>query len=278
MCDNKRFQARFPIHRIRYHDRGSIAGIQLAAAPPFIEPQRRWRTLDRTHELNRLRSMTASIGANKIAECLQEFGDSRLAPKTGIHAIQLHAAHGYLLSLLLNPDFNVREDEYSIKEDWLDRFVESVRVRLSESSLLSFRTSIYAGVRSKVAEFDSTLALTKRFIRLGVDYVDLSAGYYTINRTLIYPIADKKAKSQLPYYEAAAAIARQVSKPIVFAGNLRDVRSIPSDMPDNLIIAAARALIADPTFAEKSALELRTRSLDAIEQTNVTISRAESIK
>ena len=235
-------------------ERGSIPGIQLAEAPSALEPQRKWRTPDQAKELDRLREMTANFSAAEIARCLQEFADcAARAADCGFTAIQMHAAHGYFLSLLLNPDCNVRNDEYALKEDWLESFVQTVRGRLSASSLLSFRTSIYAGFSSELTEFDSTLALTKRLAGLDVDYIDLSAGFYTIDRTLIYPVAGKDAKSELPYYGPASTIARQIAKPIVFAGNLRDVRSLPPDMPDNLIVAAARALIADPAFAEKSA-------------------------
>jgi NADPH2 dehydrogenase len=112
---------------------------------------------------------------------------------------------------------------------------------------------MYAGFREESAEFDSTLDVIERLATVDVDYIDLSAGFYTVDRTLIYPVGSKTSRSELPYYRAASAIARRIAKPVVFAGNLRDVRALPSDMPENLMVAAARAFIADPTFAEKSA-------------------------
>jgi 2,4-dienoyl-CoA reductase-like NADH-dependent reductase (Old Yellow Enzyme family) len=53
------------------------------------------------------------LGRDEIKDLVQEFGDAAgRAKKAGFDAVQLHAAHCYLISPFLNPYFNRRQDEY----------------------------------------------------------------------------------------------------------------------------------------------------------------------
>jgi 2,4-dienoyl-CoA reductase-like NADH-dependent reductase (Old Yellow Enzyme family) len=118
--------------------------------------------------------------------------------------------------------------------------------------LLSFRINAYAGIVDRAIELDDAIVLAKKLSHCGVHLIDLSAGLYTLDRNLIYPCG--KDDISLPYYEAAVAVAQKVASVVAFAGNVRDVRSVPTRLPANVMVSAARAFIADPQFAVKSAL------------------------
>lgn len=231
-------------------NRGSVAGIQLAQAPSELNPDRKWRSLDVSRELHRLQEIVRRFTAPQIGEFLDSFAEAaERATNCGFRAVQVHAAHGYLLALLLDEACNVRSDEYRFGSDWVERFVEAMRRRVSRGTLLSFRLSIYTTLRDKHEEFEATLLLARRLARAGIDYLDVSAGFYTVDRTLIYPVASKSS-TDIPYFERASIIAANAEIPTVFAGNLRDVRALPS-LPENVMVSAARAFMADAKVAEK---------------------------
>jgi len=118
---------------------GSLAGIQLASAPIDLSPSLFWRCRDARREERRLRHLVMGLSEGSIAESLEQFVNStRLAATSGFDVIQIHAAHGYLLSLLLSSVVNMRYDRFSFDGRWLDDFVAQLQVA---DALLSFRIS-----------------------------------------------------------------------------------------------------------------------------------------
>jgi 2,4-dienoyl-CoA reductase-like NADH-dependent reductase (Old Yellow Enzyme family) len=118
-----------------------------------------------------------------------------------------------------------------------------------DGALLSVRINVSVGMFAPQVELQIAQALADRLCRAGVDIIDLSAGFYTLDRQLIYP---NRGDGSPPYYPAARAIALKTTALVSFAGNVTDLRRIPADAPPNLLVAVGRALIADPDFATKS--------------------------
>jgi 2,4-dienoyl-CoA reductase-like NADH-dependent reductase (Old Yellow Enzyme family) len=233
--------------------RGSLAGIQIASSPIGLSPSRPWRTPNLATEVNRLQQLTAGLTQSDLRGSISQFiNTALLSVEAGFDFIQIHAAHGYLLSLLLNPEINRRADHYACDGPWLGEFVDALRASLA-STLLSFRISIASGFadQKREREYDSDLVV--RLAGYGVDLIDLSAGLYTVDRHLIYP---SLRAGPAPLFSIARDLALKVPCLVAFAGNVLDLRDLPTDMPRNLFCAAGRAFIADPDFADKSAREL----------------------
>jgi 2,4-dienoyl-CoA reductase-like NADH-dependent reductase (Old Yellow Enzyme family) len=233
-------------------NRGSVPGIQLAEAPPLLAPRRRWRAESATDELTRLRKMIESLNAIEIREDIRNFIQAAArATEAEFGAIQIHAAHGYLLSLLLNRSINQRRDDYRHDGEWVAKFVSKLRSTVGDENLLSFRINVCSGIQAQTVELNDAMAQARTLSDFGVDLIDLSAGLYTLDRNFIYPAG--KNETTLPYYTAAAAMASKLKCVVAFAGNVRDIRLLPQLLPVNMMVSAARAFIADPQFATKSA-------------------------
>ncbi|MEX2446069.1 MAG: NADH:flavin oxidoreductase/NADH oxidase [Dehalococcoidia bacterium] len=104
---------------------------------------------------------------------------ARRAASIGFRAVEVHAAHGYLLHQFLSPYTNMREDEYGGSFDG--------RVRLTLDTVRAVRDAFPAElpvfVRVSATEYvedgwdvDDTVALAKRLKDAGVDLVDVSSG------------------------------------------------------------------------------------------------------
>jgi len=228
---------------------GSLAGIQLANSPAGLTPQPNWVAPDPAREIERLRLLIHDLPPENLRHHLSRFiSSATLAAKAGFDMIQIHAAHGYLLSLLLSPAVNTRSDEFRFPSRWLPAFIDKLKSTVGHC-ILSFRISLFTGLMPTSDEFPQAQTLASTLAAGGVDLIDLSSGFYTLDRRLIYPNRDFGAA---PYYPFARIIANLVSCLVSFAGNVTDLRLLPDDMPPNLLVSVGRALIADPQFAQKS--------------------------
>lgn len=228
---------------------GSLPGIQLANAPRSLAPPRNWRAGNQSQEVRRLREIVSGYGTSDVTLALAQFVESaRLAVLAGFEVVQLHAAHGYLVSLLLHPATNRRKDQYSQSESWFERLLYELRSAIGEA-LLSVRLSVGTGILEEKEE----LALAKETLRRAsgaeVDILDLSAGFYTIDRRLIYP--DRKWDGPV-YRNWLSEITGGLPQIIALAGRITDLNRVHSPLPANPMLNLGRALIADSEFVDKS--------------------------
>ncbi len=102
---------------------------------------------------------------------------AKRAQSIGIDAIELHAAHGYLLHQFLSPVANQRNDEYGGSFDNRVRFVLEVfkAVRDVFKGPLGMRISAYDWIEGGWTP-EETAQLSGRLKALGADFVHISSG------------------------------------------------------------------------------------------------------
>lgn len=115
-----------------------------------------------------------------IARVVQSFADAaRRALDAGFEAIELHAAHGYLLHQFLSPLANRRTDRYGGSFENRTRIVrevvEATRRVWPDALPLLMRVSATDWVEGGWTT-DDTVALAKDVAALGVDLIDCSSG------------------------------------------------------------------------------------------------------
>lgn len=109
------------------HDRGSLAGIQLAHAGrkastwwpwadergPVPQTEGGWTTTAPSAVAFEGFTEPAALDGAGIDRVVAAFGDAaRRAIEAGFDVLEIHGAHGYLLHQFLSPLSNLREDEY----------------------------------------------------------------------------------------------------------------------------------------------------------------------
>jgi 2,4-dienoyl-CoA reductase-like NADH-dependent reductase (Old Yellow Enzyme family) len=104
------------------------------------------------------------------------------AVRAGFDAIELHAAHGYLLHEFLSPISNHRTDEYGgsleNRAQMLLRVLDAVRAVLGESHLFLVRLSCTDWVEGGLT-LDDQVQVARWLKARGVDVVDCSSGANT---------------------------------------------------------------------------------------------------
>ncbi len=196
----------------------------------------------------------AALDEAGLARIVSAFADAALrALVAGFHVIEIHAAHGYLLSEFLSPLANQRTDRYGGSFEnrvrLLEEVVDAVRTRWPEHLPLFVRLSCTDWTEGGWTP-DDTVALARRLAGRAVDLVDCSSG-------------GNAAKAKIPAgpgYQTAFAARVRAEAGIASAavGVITDpaqadhiVRTGQADL-----VLIAREMLRDPHWPLRAAAEL----------------------
>jgi 2,4-dienoyl-CoA reductase-like NADH-dependent reductase (Old Yellow Enzyme family) len=174
---------------------------------------------------------------------------ARRADQAGLDAVEIHAAHGYLLTQFLSPLSNHRTDQYGGGFENRTRLVaetvQAVRAVWPESKPLLVRLSATEWVDGGWS-LDDTIALVSALKPLGVDLIDVSSGGNLVTKI---PIG--------PGYQVglAAAIRQATGVPVAAVGLITEPAQaeqvLRSGQADAVLIG--RAALREPGWPERAA-------------------------
>lgn len=237
--------------RINVH--GSVSCLQLAHAgcqklhitPPLKAPS--------AIPWNEQMPVPEELTIAEIDGILTAFAQATLrAKRAGFDMVELHAAHGYLLTEFLSSTWNQRTDKYGGTVDNRQRFLLEMLVRCRE--LVGPDYPI--GVRVSAVDYsggfslDDTILLCQRLQELGAAYIHVSSGTYRQREMRITPLYYYPLGN---FVDLAAAIKQSVSIPVIASGSILDpdmaLDTVASGKAD--MVAMARQLFADPEWGNK---------------------------
>nr|BFD42485.1 NADH:flavin oxidoreductase/NADH oxidase family protein [Pseudomonas sp. FFPRI_1] len=152
-----------------------------------------------------------------IEEVIQRFARSaRLGEQAGFTGVEIHAAHGYLLSQFLSPLTNQRTDEWGgsleNRARLLLEVVKAVRAAVSPGFALAVKLNSADFQRGGFTA-DDARKVVERLGGLGVDLVELSGGSY-----------------EVPAMQGEARDGRTLAREAYFVEFARDIRTV-AQMP-----------------------------------------------
>lgn len=230
---------------------GSVPGIQLACRTSIQKPMREWKREDSEIYVSHARAEFSAIPTETIDNIFQSFLDTaHQSIEAGFKIIQIHAAHGYFFSQLLDSRINCRKDAYGTEPLAAIHSLISSIISIDKQVLIDIRLSLTEGFNNRNLEYDCKATLIGYLIDTGVDMISLSNGTYDLDKTYIYP---PKSWGHGPYIECASSFAIKYPRLIWnVAGNIWDIRNLPQNAPENLTYSLGRSLIADPEIIQKS--------------------------
>src|SRR5690242_4091555 len=191
----------------------------------------------------------------RIAETIAAHAAAALrAQKAGFDCVEIHAAHGYLISQFHAPFENRRSDEYGGSLKNRARFgldiLRAVKAAVPELGVI-YRLSVEDF-------FDGGLTYGEgRVIAIwaaqaGADAIHVTAGHYRSKPTahrMIPPMTEPDA----PFLDFAADVKKAVKVPVIAVGRLGDpaiaTAAVASGKCD--FIALGRTLVADPQWVHE---------------------------
>ena len=191
---------------------------------------------------------------NEIIGLVTVFGDAALrAAKAGFDAVELHGAHGYLLSQFVSPYTNRRHDAYGGTLEGRIRFplevVAEVRRRLGPTFPLVYRLGASDLMPDGLTVEEGT-AVASRLANAGVDLLDISGGLS----------GDGQGITEQGYFvHLAETVKKVVNIPVVGVGNITDPQYADEIIREGRVdlVAIGRAMLTNPNWAAEAAKRLR---------------------
>ncbi len=189
-----------------------------------------------------------------IEALIAEFAEAAVrAREAGFDAVQIHAAHGYLLSQFISPLFNFRGDRWGGSPENRSRFHLEVVRGIRRATGRDFPLLIKFGVQDDAPgglTLDEGIEAARQLEIAGIDAIEISAGIASPNTPAggVLHTPGKNSKERAFFRERASLVRRTVKIPVAVVGGIRSpemaqdiVNSRDADM-----IAMARPFIREP--------------------------------
>ncbi|KAJ6159538.1 hypothetical protein N7497_004075 [Penicillium chrysogenum] len=104
---------------------------------------------------------------------------ARLLAQCGFSGVEIHAAHGYLLSQFLSEKSNTRDDQYGGSPERRARIILDIIHQIRKAVPKTFCVGIKLNSADRDStEFEDTIAQISLFVDAGVDFLEISGGSY----------------------------------------------------------------------------------------------------
>ena len=184
---------------------------------------------------------------------------TRFAVQAGFDWLELHCAHGYLLSSFITPLTNVRKDDYGGSLENRSRYplevFKAMRAVWPAHLPMSVRISAHDWAPGGNTA-DDAVAIAKLFKAAGCDFIDVSSGQTTRAAKPVYG-----RMYQTPF---ADRIRNEVGIQTIAVGAISEVDHVNSIIAAGRadLCAIARPHLADPAWTLHEAAKLQSRAID----------------
>ncbi len=193
----------------------------------------------------------------EIEDLVERFGRSAaLAKEAGFTGVQIHGAHGYLVSQFLSPHHNCRNDGWGGDAARRRRFVvrvyESIRARVGASFPVSIKLNSADFQRGGFTEEES-LDVIDTLAGLGIDLIEVSGGTYEAPAMSGLRAKDSTRAREAYFLEFAERVRARTKTPLMVTGGFRSSRAMAEALGSGALdmVGLARPLAIDPDFPRK---------------------------
>lgn len=200
--------------------------------------------------------MPRALSEAEILEQISRFATTAaLAVQAGFDGVQVHAAHGYLLSQFLSPLANVRTDAWGgspeKRRHLLIETVRAVRVAIGPNKALSVKLNSADFQKGGLSQEES-LGIALALEAEGIDLLEISGGNYESPAQLGYA-PGKQASNDAYFIDYAELLRRHSKLPLMLTGGLRKVDFMNRIVAEGVVdvVGMARPFAVDPELPKK---------------------------
>ncbi|MBI1365468.1 MAG: bifunctional salicylyl-CoA 5-hydroxylase/oxidoreductase [Alphaproteobacteria bacterium] len=176
---------------------------------------------------------------------------ARMAEDCGFDMLELHCAHGYLLSAFLTPLMNRRHDDYGGSLENRLRYplevFRAIRNAWPEHKPISVRISATDWMGDAGVTATDAVAIARAFVSAGADLIDVSAGQTSPNASPVYG-----RMFQTPFSDK---IRNELGCATMAVGNIYEIDHVNSILAAGRadLVALARPHLIDPYWTMRAA-------------------------
>jgi 2,4-dienoyl-CoA reductase-like NADH-dependent reductase (Old Yellow Enzyme family) len=194
----------------------------------------------------------------EIDDVIRRFGRSAaVCKKAGFNGVEIHGAHGYLVSQFLSPHHNLRDDEWGGTPERRRRFVLAVYAEVRRNVGPDFPV----GIKLNSADFqrggfteEESLDTIRALADAGIDLIEISGGTYeapAMSGAMHKPQNASTASREAYFLGFAERVRAAVSVPLMVTGGFRTAAGMEAALASGAldIVGLARLLAIDPEAA-----------------------------
>ncbi len=198
-----------------------------------------------------------ALTEEEILDIIQRFGRSAaLAKQAGFSGVQIHGAHGYLVSQFLSPHHNQRTDRWGGSLENRMRFVVEVYNEIRRQVGADYPV----GIKLNSADFqrggfseEESMQVAETLANLGLDMLEISGGTYETPSMTGLSVAESTRQREAYFLDYAQKIRQRVSIPLMVTGGFRTDTGMREALASGAtdLIGLARPLAVEPDLPNR---------------------------
>lgn len=191
----------------------------------------------------------------EILNIIERFGRSAAVCKqAGFSGVQIHGAHGYLVSQFLSPHHNRRSDEWGGTPEKRQRFVLAVYAEIRRRVGHDFPV----GIKLNSADFqrggfteEESIDTIRALADAGIDLIEISGGTYeapAMSGAMQGPKAASTVAREAYFLDFSEKVRAAVTVPLMVTGGFRTAAGMTAALRSGAVdvVGLARLLAIDP--------------------------------
>lgn len=249
------------------HEYGGAVAVQLAHAGMRGIGKEAFAPLGPSDVIEKDIKKVSAMTVDDIKKTVQAFGDAaQRSVISGFDAVEIHAAHGYLLSQFLSPYYNKRDDAYGGKLENRARLLvevyQEIRQRVGNSYpvMVKINSEDFLEGGFSVSEMITVAGLLEG---MGMDAIEMSGGTFESGKFIPSRGGTSKSEDKEVYYrKAAQTFKEKIGIPLILVGGFLTYalaeEVIKSGVAD--YVAMSRPLIREPDLIKRWAESDRAKA------------------
>jgi 2,4-dienoyl-CoA reductase-like NADH-dependent reductase (Old Yellow Enzyme family) len=202
-------------------------------------------------------STPRALEEEEIEDIIQRFATAAgVAKKAGFTGVQIHGAHGYLVSQFLSPHHNRREDMWGGSLENRSRFVleiyARIRAEVGDDFPIAIKLNSADFQKGGFSEEDSMVVM-QMLAEAGIDLIEVSGGTYEAP-AMTGDRLKRDASSREGYFLKFVEEARnKISIPLCVTGGFRSPAGMAAAVGDGAadLVGLASTLAIQPEFPQQ---------------------------
>ncbi|MFO8068418.1 MAG: NADH:flavin oxidoreductase/NADH oxidase family protein [Alkalibacterium sp.] len=199
-------------------------------------------------------SKPRALTTEEVKELVERYiKTAQIAKKAGFKGVQIHGAHGYLVSQFLSSQANQRNDEYGGSLENRMRFLVEIYTGMRKMLGPDFPISI----KMNATDFnhggfseEESLQVALKLADLGIDLIEISGGNYENPKMFK---ETEEGKEEIFFINYAEKLKNLIDVPVVVTGGFRSLKSMEEALLQNKtsMIGLARPLALIPDLPDQ---------------------------
>lgn len=207
--------------------------------------------------LDRVFATPRALTEEEIYDLIERYAyAAKVSKENGFTGVQIHGAHGYLVSQFLSPNHNQRNDKWGGTIENRMRFVTEVykamRREVGEKFPVSIKLNSADFQKGGFSKEDSMIVV-QHLSEQGMDLIEISGGTYETPAMVGATTKDSTRRREAYFLEYCEEVRKKTKSPLMLTGGFRTKKGMDEALASGAcdMIGLARSLAINPEFSNE---------------------------